>query len=340
MQLSDFDFDLPESQIADRPVSPRDHSRLLAVDRQTGQRQDRHFYDVAELLQPGDLLVLNNTKVLPARLFGHDATGRKFEVFLLKNLGANPPRWQCLTKPGRKIGPQGSVITFADGKTAHVRRVAEREYEATFPDVAPEHFVAWLETVGALPLPPYIKRAAEAGDASTYQTVFAKDSGSVAAPTAGLHFTDELLAKIRARGVETAEVTLHIGYGTFSPIRVDDILEHDMHEEEYSVPQATWEKIQATRAKGGRVIAVGTTALRTLESIPKHGLSGATRLFIYPGYQFQNADGLITNFHLPKSSLYVLVAAFLGLESTRECYKDAVNKNYRFFSYGDAMAIL
>jgi len=342
MRLSDFDFELPESQIAERPVFPRDHSRLLVVDRKTGERQHRRFFEIAEVLRPGDLLVLNNTKVLPARLFGHDVSGRRFEVFLLKRLQHQPPRWQCLVKPGKKILPEGNTVTFSDGSTALVRhrRGAEREYEAEFPGIAAEAFVEWLERVGALPLPPYIKRPAEADDARTYQTVFAKDSGSVAAPTAGLHFTEELLQKVRARGVQTAEVTLHIGYGTFSPIRAENVEEHRMHEEEYSVTPETMARIEATRAAGGRVVAVGTTALRTLESLPEHGLSGATRLFIYPGYRFRNIDGLITNFHLPKSSLYVLVAAFLGLETTRECYREAVNKNYRFFSYGDAMAIL
>lgn len=340
MRLSDFDFELPESQIATHPVSPRDHSRLLKIDRKSGTREHRRFDDIVEFLAPKDLLVLNNTKVIPARLLGHDDNGRKFEVFLLKRLGSAPPRWQCLVKPGKKILPEGNRIHFAGNGVGQVRRVAEREYQVTFPNQTEADFYPWLDKAGALPLPPYIKRLADSGDRQTYQTVYAKDAGSVAAPTAGLHFTPELLEKVRAKGVEIAEVTLHIGYGTFSPIRTEEVEKHEMHEEEYSVSAETFARIEATRKRGGRVIAVGTTAMRTLESIAKFGLRGSTNIYIFPGYQFQYVDGLITNFHLPKSSLLILVSAFLGLETTLECYREAVTKNYRFFSYGDAMAIL
>jgi S-adenosylmethionine:tRNA ribosyltransferase-isomerase len=340
MHLSEFDYNLPESAIATAPAVPRDHSRLMAIDRRTGVRAHRHFYEIGEFLRPGDLLVLNNTRVVPARLFGHDTQGRRFEVFLTRRIASEPPRWQCLVRPGKRVNPGPVRLVFSDGTIAAVRRTGEREYEVAFPGIAGERFEEWLSRTGTLPLPPYIKRAAATSDRADYQTVYARIAGSVAAPTAGLHFTGELLDSIRQAGIETAELTLTIGYGTFSPIRTEAIDDHTMHEEEYAIDEAVMERLHAAKREGRRVIAVGTTALRALESIPDYGSRGSTRLFIRPGFAFRFTDGLITNFHLPKSSLFILVASFLGLERTRECYREAVEKKYRFFSYGDAMVIL
>ncbi len=336
MQLSDFDYQLPETLIAAEPAVPRDHSRLMAIDRASGTPRHRRFFELGDCLKKGDLLVLNNTKVFPARLFGSEAGGRKYEIFLLKPLGGG--RWACLARPGKKVKGKAR-LTFPGGVVGIVERAAS-DFIVEFPDLAGNAFFDWLYTAGSPPLPPYIKREATAVDRESYQTVFAKETGSIAAPTAGLHFTHELLDGLRAKGVETAEVTLHVGYGTFAPVHVEKLDEHVMHEEIFHVPDATFEKLRAAKAERRRIIAVGTTALRALESIPTHGLSGETRLFIYPGYEFQWIDGLITNFHLPQSTLYILVSAFLGLDKTRACYEEAIREQYRFYSYGDAMAIL
>lgn len=338
MNLSDFAFELPDSLIATHPVSPRDHSRLLAVPLKSEVFSHYRFHELETLLRPGDLLVMNNTKVIPARLFGEDSGGRRFELFLLKPAATDPLRWKCLVRPGRKIKSSLQVF-FPEGVIAEVERHPD-EFEANFSRLPSGDFLSWLERHGLPPLPPYIKREAAAADVGNYQTVYARENGSVAAPTAGLHFTSELLEKLRARGIATAEVTLHVGYGTFSKIKVESLDEHVMHEENFSVPPGLIEKMTATKAAGNRVIAVGTTSLRALESLAEGKLSGSTRLFITPGYTFRWVDGLVTNFHLPKSTLFILVAAFMGLEKTRECYAEAVREKYRFYSYGDAMLIL
>jgi S-adenosylmethionine:tRNA ribosyltransferase-isomerase len=341
VQLETFDYELPESLIATVPAEPRDHSRLLAVDRSSGALAHRRFFEIPEQLRPGDLLVMNDTRVLPARLYGEDASGRRLECLLIER-GEAPFQWRCLARPGRKIR-QPTELSFPEGGRGTIARAADDEHTFTLRfDGFASHaaFLTWIERAGNLPLPPYIKRAAEEGDRLRYQTVYAQDTGSVAAPTAGLHFTQGLLDTLRAKGVEQARVTLHIGYGTFSPIRTNNLDDHQMHEESYQIDPDTFRRLETAKREGRRIIAVGTTSLRALESIPAHGLTGRTRLFIRPGYRFQWVDGLITNFHLPKTSLYVLVSAFLGLDETRAAYAAAVRERYRFFSYGDAMAIL
>lgn len=345
MDLGAFDYDLPESLIAKTPATPRDHSRLLVVNRAGGEIEHRLFFQIQNYLRPGDLLVLNNTRVLPARLFGNDELGRDFEVLLLQSLSEDPVRWVCLARPGKKVG-NPSTLTFPDGIRGIIARAADGRFEIRFEGLSsPIEFLGWLERHGLLPLPPYIKRPATSTDRETYQTVYAKERGSVAAPTAGLHFTQPLLTSLRSAGIDFAEITLHIGYGTFSPIRAENIEDHEMHEESYEVSAEALEKIVTAKREGRRVIAVGTTSLRALESVDPSGLSGKTlsgrtRIFIRPGFQFQWASGLITNFHLPKSSLYVLVSSFLGMEATRNAYAEAIREGYRFYSYGDAMALL
>ena len=340
MKTSDFYYDLPEELIAQTPLERRDASRLMVLDRRTGEVTHRHFYDIVEYLQPGDCLVMNDSRVLPARLMGHRPTGGVVEVLLLRDLGDKC--WECLCKPGRKMQP-GNQVIFGDGElTATVRevredgnRVVEFHYEGIFLEI--------LERLGKMPLPPYIK--AELKDQERYQTVYSREVGSAAAPTAGLHFTQELLDKIRAKGVSTVFVTLHVGLGTFRPVKAEEITDHHMHSELCMMNQETADLLNATRARGGRIICVGTTSCRTLESLvnPDGSFCAGskwTEIFIYPGYTFKAMDGLITNFHLPESTLVMLVSAFAGREHILAAYKQAVEQRYRFFSFGDAMCIL
>ena len=340
MKTSDFYYDLPEELIAQTPLERRDASRLMVLDRQTGEVTHRHFYDIVEYLQPGDCLVMNDSRVLPARLMGHRPTGGVVEVLLLRDLGDKC--WECLCKPGRKMQP-GNQVIFGDGElTATVRevredgnRVAEFHYEGIFLEI--------LERLGKMPLPPYIK--AELKDQERYQTVYSREVGSAAAPTAGLHFTQELLDKIRAKGVDTAFVTLHVGLGTFRPVKAEEITDHHMHSELCMMNQETADLLNETRARGGRIICVGTTSCRTLESLvnPDGSFCAGSKwtdIFIYPGYTFRAMDGLITNFHLPESTLVMLVSAFAGREHVLAAYQQAVEQRYRFFSFGDAMCIL
>lgn len=341
MNLHDFYFDLPEELIAQDPLEDRSSSRLLALDRQTGERTHKIFKDVIDYLQPGDCLVLNNTRVLPARLIGaKEGTGAKVEVLLLKRKQDNV--WETLVKPGKKARP-GARIVFGDnllvGEVIDVveegNRLVRFEYEGIFEEV--------LDQLGEMPLPPYITHQLQ--DKERYQTVYAKHNGSAAAPTAGLHFTEELLEKIKEKGVKIANVTLHVGLGTFRPVKVENILEHHMHSEFYSIEEEDAKLINDTKKAGGRVISVGTTSTRTMESVAdengyvKAG-SGWTEIFIYPGYKFKVIDGLITNFHLPESTLLMLVSALAGREHVLAAYEEAVKERYRFFSFGDAMLIL
>lgn len=338
-KTSDFYYDLPEELIAQTPLQQRDSSRLMVLDRQTGEVAHKHFYDILDYLQPGDCLVMNDSRVLPARLLGHRPTGGAVEVLLLRDLGDKC--WECLCKPGRKMQP-GSEVIFGDGElTATVRevredgnRVVEFHYEGIFLEV--------LERLGKMPLPPYIKE--ELQDQERYQTVYSREVGSAAAPTAGLHFTQELLEKIRQKGVKEAFVTLHVGLGTFRPVKAEQITDHHMHAELCMISQETADILNETRRSGGRILCVGTTSCRTLESLVQENGSFAasskwTEIFIYPGYTFKAMDGLITNFHLPESTLVMLVSAFAGREHVLAAYEEAVREKYRFFSFGDAMFI-
>ncbi len=340
MKTSDFWYDLPEELIAQTPLQKRDTSRLLVLDRTTGQVRHQHFYDVIDYLQPGDCLVMNDSRVLPARLLGHRPTGGAVEVLLLRDLGDK--KWECLCKPGRKM-QVGHQVIFGNGElTATVaevqetgNRVIEFHYEGIFLEV--------LERLGKMPLPPYIKE--ELQDQERYQTVYSKAVGSAAAPTAGLHFTNELLDKIRDKGVKTAFVTLHVGLGTFRPVKAEDISDHHMHSELCMISRETADILNETKRSGGRIICVGTTSCRTLESLVNEdgsfdAKSKWTEIFIYPGYQFKAMQGLITNFHLPESTLVMLVSAFAGRENVLKAYNEAVLERYRFFSFGDAMFIL
>lgn len=336
MLLSDFKFNLPETQIATEPASPRDHSRLLAVSK-SESISHHHFYDLPELLNAGDLLVFNNTRVFPARVFVTHPQKGQIETLLLKAANPDLTVWDCLVKPGKKIKTSAEVV-LKDGTKATVTRNTPDTFQVSFP--AQKNFFEWVATVGVPPLPPYIKREAGKEDYERYQTVYAKKDGSVAAPTAGLHFTETLLEKLKSKGVVFAYVTLHVGYGTFSPIKVERLTDHKMHEEWYSIPEETIKVIEKTRENGNRVISVGTTTLRALESLPTMGKEGATSIFIYPGYKFTQIDGLITNFHLPESSLFILVSALLGAEKTKKAYETAIHEGYRFYSYGDAMFIV
>lgn len=341
MKKSDFYFDLPEELIAQDPLDDRSSSRLMVLDKHTGEITHRTFRDILEYLHPGDCLVLNDTKVLPARLIGEkEETGAKIEVLLLKRKEADT--WETLVKPGKKAKP-GTRISFGNGLLkAEVTDILEEgnrmvrfEYEGIFEEI--------LDQLGQMPLPPYITH--ELKDKNRYQTVYAKHEGSAAAPTAGLHFTKELLKEIEERGISVAYLTLHVGLGTFRPVKADDILDHHMHSEFYMVTEEAAEKINAAKQAGGRVIAVGTTSCRTLESAAREdgtleATSGWTEIFIYPGYTFKILDGLITNFHLPESTLIMLVSALAGRDHVLDAYKTAVEERYRFFSFGDAMAIL
>ena len=340
MKTSDFYYDLPEELIAQTPLQQRDSSRLLHLDRETGKVTHRHFYDILDYLRSGDCLVMNDSRVLPARLLGHRPTGGAVEVLLLRDLGEK--KWECLCKPGRKM-QVGNQVIFGDGElTATVvevqetgNRVVEFHYEGIFLEV--------LERLGKMPLPPYIKE--ELTDQERYQTVYSKEVGSAAAPTAGLHWTSELLEKAREKGVKTAFVTLHVGLGTFRPVKAEEITDHHMHSELCMISAETAAILNETKRSGGRVICVGTTSCRTLESLVSddgsfEAGSKWTEIFIYPGYRFKAMDGLITNFHLPESTLVMLVSAFAGRDHVLSAYEEAVKERYRFFSFGDAMAIL
>ena len=341
MLRSDFYYDLPEELIAQTPVEPRNASRLMCVDRQSGDITHDHFYNLCKHLKKGDLLVMNDSRVLPARLYGEkEGTGSFIEFLLLEQKGDK--LWEILVRPGKKAKP-GTRFSFGNGRLkAEIletveggNRIAKFECDGNF-------FTA-LEDIGQMPLPPYITKKLE--DKERYQTVYSHELGSAAAPTAGLHFTNEMLDDLRARGINTAFVTLHVGLGTFRPVKEDEVLKHKMHSEHYHLPKETAELIKKTKAEGGRVIAVGTTSCRTLESVgtffedmDEH--EGYTDIFIYPGYKFKVIDGLITNFHLPESTLIMLVSAFMGYDNTMNAYKTAVEDKYRFFSFGDAMLIL
>lgn len=340
MKTHEFWYDLPEELIAQTPLLQRDSSRLLKLDRKSGEIGHLHFYDIIDSLMPGDCLVMNDSRVLPARLLGHRPTGGAVEVLLLRDLGEK--KWECLCKPGRKM-QAGNQVVFGNGElTATVievrddgNRIVEFCYEGIFLEV--------LERLGKMPLPPYIKE--ELHDQERYQTVYSREVGSAAAPTAGLHFTTDLLDKIREKGVKTAFVTLHVGLGTFRPVKAEEITDHHMHAELCMISAETAEILNETRQNGGRVICVGTTSCRTLESlVNEDGSFGAkskwTEIFIYPGYTFKAMDGLITNFHLPESTLVMLVSAFAGREHVLAAYEEAVRERYRFFSFGDAMCIL
>ncbi len=339
MNKSDFWFDLPEELIAQTPLEKRDESRLLHLDRKTGKIEHRHFYNLPEYLHPGDCLVMNDSRVLPARLIGTRPSGGSVELLLLRDLGEN--RWECLSRPGRKTR-SGQEILFGDGELKAIvesvteggNRIVRFEYQGIFLEI--------LEKLGRMPLPPYIK--AELQDPERYQTVYSRELGSAAAPTAGLHFTPELLEEIRQKGVELAWITLHVGLGTFRPVKEEKIEDHEMHSEFCIIPAETAAVINRTKKNGGRVIAVGTTSCRTLESFAKDDgtleeSSGWTDIFIYPGYQFKCIDALVTNFHLPESTLIMLVSALAGRENVLNAYQQAVENRYRFFSFGDATLI-
>ncbi|MBR6596275.1 MAG: tRNA preQ1(34) S-adenosylmethionine ribosyltransferase-isomerase QueA [Oscillospiraceae bacterium] len=340
MKTSDFYYDLPEELIAQTPLQKRDTSRLLVLDRESGEIEHKHFYDILDYLNSGDCLVMNDSRVLPARLLGHRPTGGAVEVLLLRDLGDK--KWECLCKPGRKM-QVGNEVIFGNGELSATvvevqdtgNRVVEFHYEGIFLEV--------LERLGKMPLPPYIKE--ELQDQERYQTVYSKAVGSAAAPTAGLHWTNELLEKAREKGVKTAFVTLHVGLGTFRPVKAEEITDHHMHAELCMISDETAAILNQTKAQGGRIICVGTTSCRTLESLVNEdgsfeAKSKWTEIFIYPGYTFKAMEGLITNFHLPESTLVMLVSAFAGREKVLNAYEEAVKERYRFFSFGDAMCIL
>ena len=348
MHINDFDYELPEELIAQKPADKRDASRLLVVHRETGETEHRHFYDILEYLNEGDCLVLNNSKVLPARLYGiKDGTGAKVEFLLIKRIDGD--RWETMVRPGKRLKPGDSVMFSEDpllkadiidyGNDG--TRIVEFSYDGIFMER--------LEEIGSMPLPPYIERQSENEDRDRYQTVYCREEGSVAAPTAGLHFTEELLEKARAKGVELAYVTLHVGIGTFRPVKCENIEDHSMHFEEYHIDEETADTINRAKAEGRRVISVGTTSTRTMESAAyfdeekgcwqvRSG-ENSTGIFIYPGYEFRIIDSLITNFHLPKSTLLMLISALYDREKILEVYQEAIREKYRFFSYGDAMFI-
>ena len=343
LTTKDFDYHLPERLIAQTPLADRAASRLLVLDRQTGQKQDLQFDQIINFLNPGDALVVNETRVIPARLFGiKPETGGHLEVLLLNNTQGN--QWECLIKPARRAKTGTQIVFGEDGRLTatvvsegdHGGRIIEFSYEGVFLEI--------LESLGQMPLPPYIKERLE--DADRYQTVYAKENGSAAAPTAGLHFTDDLLAAIKAKGVEIIPLVLHVGLGTFRPVSADSIEDHEMHAEYYQLSQSSADAIQAVQARGGKIFAVGTTSVRTLETIATkfdgqvRADSGWTQIFISPGFEFKVVDHLITNFHLPCSTLVMLVSAFYNREAVLAAYEHAVEAEYRFFSFGDSMLIL
>lgn len=341
LKKSDFYYDLPERLIAQTPAEPRDSARMLVYDRGTGETAHRHFYDLPDYLKRGDILVINNTRVLPARIYGHKATGARVELLLHKRRSLT--EWEVLARPARKAEP-GTELIFSDRLRAVVTgrgedglRTVRFSFEGVFEDL--------LAQVGEMPLPPYIRRKPAETDAERYQTVYAKESGSSAAPTAGLHFTPGLMERVRAAGAEFVEVLLHVGLGTFRPVKTENVLDHKMHSEFYAVSPEAAGKLNDAKKQGRRIIAVGTTSVRVLESATDdtgeiRAGSGDTDIFIYPPYTFRSVDGLITNFHLPESTLVMLVSAFIGREKTLALYKEAVEKEYLFFSYGDACLLL
>lgn len=355
MKISDFDYHLPEELIAQKPADKRDFSRLLVVHRDTGKLEHKHFFDIVDYLEPGDCLVLNNSKVLPARLYGtKESTGAKAEFLLIKRLEGDV--WETMVKPGKKLKPGDSVVFCRSPLLkANIKdfgpdgtRIVEFEYEGIFMER--------LEELGSMPLPPYIERAGDDEDKDRYQTVYCREEGSVAAPTAGLHFTKELLKKAEEKGVQLVYVTLHVGIGTFRPVKCENIEEHSMHFEEYSISEESAAAINKAKLEGRRIISVGTTSTRTVESAAYFDESavcedgrrgcwqvksgeGSTGIFIYPGYEFRMIESLITNFHLPKSTLLMLISALYDREKILEVYEEAVKEKYRFFSYGDAMFI-
>jgi S-adenosylmethionine:tRNA ribosyltransferase-isomerase len=344
MHINDFDYYLPEEQIAQHPADKRDASRLLVIDRKAGSLEHRHFYDILDYLDPGDCLVMNNSKVIPARLFGtKEITGAKVEFLLIKRM--NDDIWEAMVRPGKKLHV-GDRVSFTNDGSLSAKiiehgeggtRIVRFEYEGDFHEI--------LDRIGRIPLPPYIERESDDEDRERYQTVYCKEEGSVAAPTAGLHFTQELIEKARQKGVRIAYVTLHVGIGTFRPVKCEIIEEHTMHFEEYEIDEENAAIINETKKAGGRIISVGTTSTRTVESASSEDGTvlaghGSTDIFIYPGYRFKVIDSLITNFHLPKSTLLMLVSALYNRENILEAYKEAVEQKYRFFSYGDAMIII
>lgn len=345
MNINEFDYHLPQELIAQKPADKRDASRLLVVHRDTGETEHRHFHDILDYLRPGDCLVLNDSKVLPARLFGiKEGTGAKVEFLLIKRIQGDI--WETMVRPGKRLKPGDTVIFSPDFKARITdygedgTRLAEFQYQGIFMER--------LEELGKMPLPPYIERESDLEDKDRYQTVYCREEGSVAAPTAGLHFTEELLAQAEKKGVKIAYVTLHVGIGTFRPVKCENIQDHQMHFEEFHITRENAEIINKAKAAGGRILSVGTTSTRTLESaaVEKDGdyfieeCSGNTGIFIYPGYRFKIVDCLITNFHLPKSTLLMLISALYDREKILNIYEMAVEEKYRFFSYGDAMLIL
>jgi len=340
--LKSYQFDLPPHLIAQFPVEPRDSARLLVMDRTSGKLEDRIFTDIIDYFEPGDTLVINKTKVVPARLFAYKSTGAKIEILLLNKQGEN---WEALVKPARRM-PEGSRVFFKDYPEVEIEVMAELENGGRilhFHNCPDE--MAFLDKAGTMPLPPYINRSAEEKDKVDYQTVYAREQGSAAAPTAGLHFTEKLLQDLQQKGVNVAQILLHVGLGTFRPVSSDDIRNHQMHYEYFQIDADTAALLNNTRQKGKNIVAVGTTVVRTLETVynKNHGFcrqTGQTNKFIYPGYEYGAVDRIITNFHLPGSSLIMLVAAFAGLDLTLQAYHHAVEKEYRFFSYGDAMLII
>ncbi len=341
MKTSDFFYDLPKELIAQTPAEPRDSSRLLVLNKENGEITHKHFYNIIDYLDEGDLIVANDSRVLPARIYGiKDETGARVEFLLLKQISGN--RWETLCKPGKKA-KKGAKFIFGDGILSATIAEVNDDGNRIVDFDCDENFFSTLDKIGQMPLPPYITE--ELKDKERYQTVYSHELGSAAAPTAGLHFTEELMDRIRAKGVNIAYVTLHVGLGTFRPVKVDDVTKHKMHSEHYEVPKETAELIKQTKQNGKRVIAIGTTSCRTLESVAaEHGkvipCEGFTDIFIYPGFEFKVLDGLITNFHLPESTLIMLVSAFAGYDNIMNAYKTAVEQRYRFFSFGDCMAIL
>lgn len=336
MLKSDFFYELPEELIAQTPAEPRDSSRLMVIDRQSGEIRHDRFYNICDYLKSGDLLVMNDSRVFPARIFGiKRETGVPVEFLLLKRLSLC--EWETMVRPGRRLKP-GAVVDFPESLSAEIvdnadggNRIVRFTFEGDFFDI--------LDRIGQMPLPPYITEKLKDND--RYNTIYCRETGSAAAPTAGLHFTEREFEIAREKGIDTAYVTLHVGLGTFRPVKEDNILDHKMHTEHYSIPPETAEKIKACKARGGRVIAVGTTSCRTLESAAQTGkLCDDTSIFIYPGYEFKCIDGLITNFHLPESTLIMLVSAFLGREKTLAAYNTAISERYRFFSFGDCNLII
>lgn len=342
MNVDLFDFELPEELIAQTPLEDRTASRLMVLNRVTGEYRHEHFKNVIDYLHPGDCLVLNDTRVLPARLFGiKEDTGAKVEVLLLKQI--EDDKWETLVKPAKRV-KTGTIVSFGEGRLK-ARCIGEREHGGRdFQFIYDGIFYEVLDSLGEMPLPPYIKEQLD--DQERYQTVFARERGSAAAPTAGLHFTDELLAEIQNKGVHVTFITLHVGLGTFRPVSVDKVEEHEMHGEFYQMTKGTAELLNEVKAKGGRIITVGTTSTRTLETIASNHdgyfqeASGWTNIFIYPGYEFKAIHAMLTNFHLPKSTLMMLISALAGRENILAAYKEAVREKYRFFSFGDAMLII